>query len=524
MKYKRRDFLKTAGIAIGSIMSSSLLQAESAAMNERPNIIFIFSDDHATSAISSYGSKLIQTPNIDRLAKEGVLFENVFCGNSICGPSRATILTGLHSHAHGYRANAGPYHSSFNGDQQTFPKLMQKSGYQTALFGKWHLGDDPQGFNSWKVLPGQGQYYNPDFRTENGNIRINGHSTDIVTDLSLEWLDNCSNDKPFLLMCQYKAPHRNWLPSPEDYKKVARRTFPEPPNLLSGPKDLGEAEQITKMSIARHMAMVGDLQGPNNAQKEPAKVSHRYGPARMTPDQLSEFQKLYEKDNQKFIDNPPKGDDLVRWKYQRYMRNYLACVTGIDRNIGRLLKWLDKHPEQANNTIVVYSSDQGFFLGENGWYDKRWIFEESLKMPLIMRWPDHWKAGMKVSALVQNIDFAPTFLDLAQTKEEKPMHGKSLAGLITGEIEDDKFRDAIYYRYYEGLGQAHNVVNHYGIRTDRYKLVHIKQDQFDYWELFDLQNDSDEQKDLYNNPEYEDIKKMLHIKLKQLQEQYGDST
>ena len=508
----------------------------------RPNIIFIFSDDHAAHAISAYGSKINKTPHIDRLAEEGLLFRNNFCGNALCGPSRATILTGLHSHANGFMRNG----NVFDGDQTTFPKLLQKVGYQTAIIGKWHLSSDPQGFDHWMVLPGQGQYYNPDFILpdaggKNGRkrVRYEGHATNLTTKFSLEWLDARDPDKPFLLMCQHKAPHRNWMPAAEDLGLYQGETIPEPSSLFDDYTGRGPMAKSQEMSIAKHMFLHYDLIVPPADESklqgtDRAWLSQR---KRMNAEQLSTWDAAFDAENSAFLREDPAGRERVRWAYQRYIKNYLRCVNGVDRSVGELLAWLDARPEVKKNTVIIYSSDQGFYLGDHGWYDKRWMYEESLRMPLVMRWPEHFSAGDEVAELTQNIDFAPTFLDLAGVPVPATMHGKSMVPLLSrsggeapqaDEADDvaaaaSGWRDSIYYHYYESQA-VHMVPAMYGIRTSRFKLVRYYEPQWDTWEMFDLQLDPAEMKNIFEAPRYKAMRTYLTKMLEDLRAEYGDDT
>ena len=489
----------------------------------RPNIIFIFTDDHAPHAISAYGSKINKTPNIDRIAREGTLFRRSYCSNSICGPSRASILTGLHSHANGFMHNG----NNFDGTQQTFPQLLQKAGYQTALFGKWHLKSKPIGFDSWKVLPGQGDYYNPDFITPQGTVRIEGYCTDITTDMALNWLGKeRDQDQPFMLMCQHKAPHREWLPGPEELGLYRDKDIPEPATLFDDYAGRGPALARSEMSIEKHMYLYFDLMlDPNEEDREGLQGPDPWWARarnRMNPKQRAEWEAAFKKENEAFYKARPSmtREELVRWKYQRYIKNYLRCVAGVDRNVGRVLDWLDANPEIAENTMLIYSSDQGFYLGDHGWYDKRWMYEESFMMPLIVRWPGKIPAGKENRELVQNIDYAPTFLDLAGTSPEKPMHGTSLVPLLEG---DDQLpgRDALYYHYYESKA-IHRVAAHIGVATNRYKLIHFYEEDTNYFELFDLKKDPDELTSVYGKSEYAKVQRDLHQRLGELRQEFAD--
>ena len=484
-----------------------------AAANERPNIVFIFTDDHATQSIGAYGSKINKTPNIDRIADEGAVFLNSFCANSICGPSRACILTGKHSHKNGFKSNGA---GKFDGSQFTFPQVLQKNGYSTALFGKWHLGSNPTGFDNWEILPGQGSYYNPNMYTADNKTKYTGYCTDIVTDMSISWLEKRDKSKPFLLMCQHKAPHRSWSPNLKHLKNYAE-DVPEPDTLFDTWENRSETLAKNTMSIKNHFYWGWDMKiqmdvpfGPDWAKK---LKDGEYN--RMTPEQKKVWDAHYKPLNEQFIKDAPTGKDLIRWKYQRYIKNYLRCIDSVDENVGRILDYLDKN-DLTKNTIIIYSSDQGFYLGEHGWYDKRWMFEESLKMPFIVRWPGKIKPGTRYKQLIQNIDYAPTFLEVCgiKTPEGAEIQGKSFATLF--ENPDKKLRDAIYYHYYEKGG--HGVPLHEGVRDDRYKLINFYDN--DGLNLFDLEKDPKEMKDVSKNPEYQEILKQMKDKLSKLRENY----
>ena len=495
---------------LGSLLPL-LLAAPAAAQDAPPNIVFIFSDDHAAHAISAYGSTRNVTPSIDRLAREGMLFENCFCGNSICGPSRATVLTGLHSHANGFLTNG----DSFDGAQQTMPKLLQGAGYQTAMIGKWHLVSDPTGFDHWEVLIGQGPYYNPPMKSAAGTVKHEGYTTEVITDLALDWLaEGRDEDKPFLLMYQHKAPHRNWQPGPKQLARTEVPVFEEPATLFDDWANRNSGCQTQTMTIAGHMSRADlKLDAPRN----------------LTPDQLAAWNKWYDPLNQPGdvaflgsdgveIEGTLEGEAKVRWRYQRYMQDYMACIDSLDHEVGRVLDYLDE-AGLAENTIVVYSSDQGFYLGEHGWYDKRWMYEESLRMPLLVRWPGRVAAGSRDEHLVQNIDFAPTLLELAGVTEiPVPMHGVSIAPLLRG-AEPTQWRQSIYYHYYEFPG-AHSVPRHHGVRTQTHKL--IRYEELDEWELFDLVKDPDELRSVHGRPDYAAVQAGLEEELRRLQVHYAE--
>ena len=485
--------------------------------DERPNILFIFTDDHAIQAISAYGSVINRTPNIDRIAKEGMLFSNSFCTNSICAPSRAVILTGKHSHLNGVRDNR----TRFDSAQQTFPKLLQQAGYQTAMIGKWHLRTAPTGFDFWKVLPGQGHYYNPDFRTPEGRERIEGYVTDIVTDISLDWLKNQRDpNRPFLLMSQHKAPHRVWAPGPDHLDMYDEQEIPEPETLFDDYATRASGAKEQAMSIAEHMDLWYDLfvieDSANSQPRLKRTALHNY--QRMSPRQKAAWDAAFQTENEAFMQANLKGEALVRWKYQRYLKNYLRCIASVDDNIGRILDYLDASG-LAENTIVVYSSDQGFYLGEHGWFDKRWMYEESLHMPLIVRWPGVTTPGSVNTDLVQNLDYAETFLEAAGASIPADMQGKSLLPLLKGQTPAD-WRKSIYYEYFEFPG-PHSVPKHRGIRTDRFKLIHYH--ELDEWEFFDLKTDPHEMNNLAADPEHENGVMDFQLELGKLMSKYGVS-
>jgi arylsulfatase A-like enzyme len=463
----------------------------------RPNILFIMSDDHGAQAIGAYGSYRNRTPGIDRLAHEGMRFDNCFCTNAICAPSRAVILTGRHSHLNGQLTNRG----RFEGAQETFPKLLRRGGYQTALFGKWHLKSEPTGFDHWDVLKGQGPYYNP-LMIRNGERRkLTGYTTDIITDLSLEWLEGGRDpDRPFLMMCQHKAPHRNWQPGPDHLTLYDGETIPEPTTLFDDWSGRGTAAREQEMTIARHLT-------ENDLKLVP--------PRNLTPAQRARWDAAYGPKNAAFRSANLAGEALMRWKYQRYVKDYLRCVASVDDNVGRLLRFLDE-AGLAEDTLVVYTSDQGWYLGEHGWYDKRWMYEESLRMPFLVRWPGVVRAGSVNADLCQNLDFAETFLDAADVPIPGGMQGRSLVPLLAGRAVD--WRQAIYYHYYEHPAE-HNVQRHEGVRTRRYKLIHFY--RLGEWELYDLERDPDELSNVYGQEAYERVTEDLKAELRRLRQQYG---
>jgi len=490
---------------------------------KRPNIIYIMADDHAEQAISAYGhpiSMLAPTPNIDRIANEGVLFQNNFCTNSICGPSRAVVLTGKFSHINGFRMNG----DRFDGSQQTFPKLLQKNGYKTAIIGKWHLYGLPQGFDYWNILTDQGNYYNPDFITVNqeskkvDTTRIVGYATDIITENAIDYLNKVKDDdQPFMLMVHHKAPHRNWMPALRHINKYDSIQFPVPDTYFTKHEgSLGSKDQL--QTIYRDMYEGHDLK----MTKRKGSPELAWNPwttdfDRMTPEQRTIWDKAYQAKNDAFHDAHLSGKELAEWKVQRYLHEYLSTIAAVDESVGKILDYL-KANGLEENTIVVYTTDQGFYLGEKGWFDKRYMYEESLSMPLLMKYPGHFNAGSKIEALTQNIDFAETFLDYANVEIPNDMQGKSLRPLLENSIKDEDFRDAIYYHYYD-YPAFHMVKKHYGVRTKRYKLIHFY-DDIDTWELYDLEKDPKELHNQIENPEFIEIKAQLHKKLDSLETIY----
>lgn len=493
---------------------------------ERPNIVFIMSDDHAYQAISAYSDKLLQTPNIDRIAKEGMLFSNACVTNSICAPSRAVILTGKHSHLNGKIDNYFPFDTT----NITFPQLLQANGYQTAMFGKLHFGNNPKGFDEFKILPDQGHYYNPDFITKKeGKIKLMGYVTDLITDMTLNWLKKeRDKNKPFFLAYLHKAPHREWLPAERHYKEFIKRKFPEPETLFDNYEGRGRASKEQEMNLLAHMNWAGDSKiRPENMDKLGIKQSHNYDKAnynstvgRMNEAQRKEWDAVYDKMNAEFMQNYPNmsKEDLMRWRYQRYMQDYLGSIASVDEGVGQVLDFL-KENGLDKNTIVVYTSDQGFYLGEHGWFDKRFIFDESFKTPLLIKWPGVIQAGSRNSQMVQNLDFAQTFLEAAGIKPPSDMQGESLIPIFKGKGKN--FRDAAYYHYYE-YPSVHMVKRHYGIVTEKYKLIHFYYD-IDEWELYDRTNDKNEMKNVYHDPKYAKVRAELHKKLAKLRVKYKDS-
>ncbi|MDN5211051.1 sulfatase [Fulvivirgaceae bacterium BMA12] len=510
-------------VVVGLVLVSCQPAQEKAVQSKRPNIVFIMTDDHAYQAISAYGSNLINTPNIDRLAQEGMRFDKAFVTNSICSPSRAVILTGKHSHINGLRDNIQVFDSS----QQTLPKLMQAAGYETAMIGKWHLKSTPTGFDFWKVLPGQGHYYHPEFRTPGGVVKETGYVTDVITDIALEWLGTKRDqEKPFMLMYQHKAPHREWWPAQNHLSDIGRQTYPEPPSLFDDYQNRGAAAREAEMRISDHMGLTNDNKiKPKIVDSLGFKDflswysrAHLNDYNRMSDEEKANWEKVYGPINENFKNNTPQNDALTSWKYQRYMQDYLTSIRSVDENVGRLLQYLDS-TGLAENTLVVYTSDQGFYLGEHGWFDKRFMYEESFRTPLIVRWPGKVKAGSINNNLVQNLDFAETFLEAVGAEIPGDMQGKSLLPLLTE--TSSEWRKSIYYHYYEYPG-IHAVKRHYGVRTDRYKLIHFYHD-IDEWELYDLEKDPHEMNNVFEDDIYFEVRQDMTAELRKLQEQYQDS-
>ena len=505
------------------LMLCGLTTAALGAEADRPNILFIFSDDHAPQAIGAYGSKINNTPHLDRIANEGAIYRNSFCANSICGPSRACILTGKHSHVNGFLRNG----NKFDGTQTTFPKLMQDAGYQTTVIGKWHLSTDPMGFDHWEVLPGQGSYYNPHFiQMDRSRKQYEGYCTDIITDMALNWLkQDRAPDKPFMMMCQHKAPHRNWAPPPRHFSLFRNEDVPEPATLFDDYEGRSKLLKQNEMSIKDHffwahdMKFHGDVLFPKYFAGSTILKNGEY--ARMTDEQKAVWDAQYEPENQDFIRRMQNGElsdsQVISWKYQRYIKDYLRCIQAVDDGVGRLLSYLDE-TGLAKNTIVIYSSDQGFYLGEHGWYDKRWMFEESLKMPFLVRWPGVIEPGTDAPALIQNIDYGPTFLDIAGADVPDEMQGRSMVEVLrNGGEPTASWRDAIYYAYYENAS-VHNVPLHDGVRNDRYKLMFFPRTR--EWNLFDLREDPHELTSVHDDPQYAGVLEGMQKRYSDLREFY----
>ncbi len=467
----------------------------------RPNIVLIFSDDHAFQAVGAYGDprRLIETPNIDRLGTEGMRFDRCLVPNSICGPCRAVVLTGKYSHRNGFLHNG----NRFDGSQPTVAKMLQGAGYQTALFGKWHLGSDPQGFDTWEILPGQGDYYNPVLIRDGVRSKREGYVTDLITEGTVEWLRGRDRDRPFLLMMQHKAPHRNWQPALRHLGHDGDRRYPEPDTLFDDYRGRGRAEREQDMTIDKTLTEA-DL--------------NLVAPGRLTAAQREVWDAYYEPRNAVMRGAGLKGEEWIRWKYNRYMHDYLGCLKAVDESVGVLLNVLEEEG-LTENTLVMYTSDQGFYLGEHGWFDKRWIYEESVRSPLLVRWPGVVAAGSVNRDLVSPLDFAETWLDAAGLEVPEDMQGASLVPVLRGRTPGD-WRKSFYYHYYEYPG-PHDVRRHYGVITERYKLVHFYEPEMDYWELFDRLEDPRELRDAYADPAYARVRADLTREVRRLREELG---
>lgn len=508
--------LGLTGAAAAMPLSASA--SKKAAEEKKPmNIVYIMCDDHAFQAISAYDQRYMQTPNIDRIANEGVRFTNSFVANSLSGPSRACMLTGKHSHANGYTDNTT---GAFDGSQQTFPKLLQKAGYQTAMIGKWHLVSDPTGFDYWDILTGQGDYYNPRFIKNGTKLQRGGYATNIVTDLAINWMDSLRDDsKPFCLFIHHKAPHRTWMPDLCDLDLYDDVKYPLPANFYDKYEGRIPASK-QEMSIIEDMDLVYDLKMADKENEihtnTGLEASGRDMYNRMNREQKAAWDKHYDPIIKQFKEDKLTGNALAEWKYQQYMHDYMRVVHSIDRNVGRVLDYLKAH-DLLDNTLIVYTSDQGFYMGEHGWFDKRFMYEESFRTPLLARLPGGKRGD--VEQMVQNIDYGPTILDLAGVAVPSDMHGVSFLPLLKGE-KTNNWRQSLYYHFYEYPAE-HAVRRHYGVRTDRYKLIHFYND-IDCWELYDLKTDPAEMNNIFGKPGTERITKQLKKEMLKLQVQYDD--
>lgn len=507
--------LRNCVYVIGAL-TAGVAQTALAQQKKPMNILYIMSDDHSYQTISAYDNRFVHTPNIDWIANHGVRFTESFVANSLSGPSRACMLTGKHSHKNGFTDNT----RTFDGSQQTYPKLLQKAGYQTAIIGKWHLTSYPTGFDYWDILTGQGDYYNPDFILNGKKIRREGYVTNIIADLTIDWMENKRDkDKPFCVLMHNKAPHRVWSPDTCDLDLYNDVEYPLPENFYDDYAGRKAAAK-QKMNIMRDMDIVYDNK---MADKENEIHSNKdleaWGRAnynRMTPSQREQWDRHYDPIIKKFKQAGLTGKALAEWKYQRYMHDYMRVVASVDRNVGRVIDYLRKH-DLLDNTLIVYTSDQGFYMGEHGWFDKRFMYEESFRTPLLMYLPGGKHGDVK--EMVQNIDYAPTFLELAGVPVPKDIQGMSLLPLLQGKNVKN-WRKSLYYHYYEYPAE-HSVCRHYGIRTERYSLIHFYND-INTWELYDIKKDPESMHNLYGKPGTEKLTRKLKKQLLDLQKMYDD--
>jgi arylsulfatase A-like enzyme len=517
---KRRQFLEMSGLTGASFLASRFLPKASQA--KRPNILFMMSDDHGYQAISCYDGRLNQTPNIDRIARGGIRFTRSFCTNSLCAPARAVLLTGKYSHLNGVIDNS----TSFDGSQVTFPKLLQKTGYRTAMFGKWHLQSNPTGFDYWNILPGQGDYYNPDMIEMGVQRKRQGYVTDLITDDCLAWLEERGRDHPFCVLLHHKAPHRNWLPDLRHIQMYEGETKPLPETFYDDYSTRSDAARKQEMRVADNLMLAYDLKlapdtPPGHDTPEQAALRKEWegNLTRMTTEERGAFEAAYRADNEAFRKANPQGRALAEWKYERYIKDYLRVIADVDDNVGRVLDFLDR-TGLAEDTVVVYTSDQGFYLGEHGWFDKRFMYEESLRMPLLVRYPREINPRVDESDMVMNLDFAPTFLDYAGVEPPAEMQGRSLRPVLRGRPPAN-WRRSVYYHYFE-YPAVHMVRRHYGVRNDRYKLIHFYYD-IDAWELYDLKKDPHELHNVYGDSAYAGVSKEMKTELERLRRLYGDT-
>ncbi len=490
---------------------------------QRPNIIYIMSDDHDARAISAYNKAFINTPNIDRIAKEGMLFNNAFVGNSICGPSRATLLTGQHSHKNGMRDNR----TRFDSSKMTMLKLLQQAGYQTAVIGKWHLHSYPKGFDYWKIVPGQGQYFEPTLISMKGDTtRYRGYGTEVITDEALQWLkEKRDTAKPFTLLLHHKAPHRYFFPPLRYIEQWHTKTFPEPASLYEDTTGHGSAWALQTMSIKDDMKLSSDLKvDPKYLMDIPwlkpdsSEIAYYNAIMNRIPAKDRErIKEIYRERGELIQKLRPQGKELLKYKYQWYMQDYLACIASVDDNVGRVLDYLDQSGLAAS-TLVIYTSDQGFYMGQNGWFDKRFMYDVSMRTPLMARWPGHIKPGTKTDAMVQNIDHASTFLDVAGLPVPSWMQGLSLKPVFHS-AKTKLPRNSLYYHFYEYKAD-HTVLPHLGVRNERYKLIYFY--TVSEWQLFDLQKDPAELKNLIADKNYLSILTDMKKELLRLRDVYDD--
>lgn len=549
--------------ALSCIAATAQAQQKAAAATQRPNIVYIMCDDHAFQCISAYGSpisKLAPTPNIDRIAERGMRFDRAFVENSLSTPSRACLMTGLYSNQNGQRQLG----EGIDTTRTFFTEQLQQAGYQTAVVGKWHMGCDPKGFDYYHIYNDQGQYYNPQYRgtdTDGKYIVEEGYSTDLTTDHALSFIEHRDTNKPFCLLLHHKAPHRNWLANTKYFGMYDNVTFPMPETFYDDYETRGSAVRTQKMSVTKDMRWEQDFKVPEmldtaNADSWDSYLSLMNEVNRMNPEQRIAWGKYYFPRNRRLLEARLTGKELDEWKYQNYIRDYMSVIKSVDESVGRVLDYLDSHG-LTDNTIIVYTSDQGFYMGEHGWFDKRFMYEESLRTPLLIAYPGHIQPGTVCNKLVQNIDYAPTFLDLAGISKPKELPGRSLTPLFKAGDKVKGWRNSIYYHYYD-YPTYHMVRKHDGVRTDRYKLIHfygeggldaVKENKYqrqpgtrehgcmtyltslgyfepkdsavNYNELYDLQADPHELNNLYGKPGYEKITKQLQKQLNDYRKSIG---
>jgi len=503
---------------IAGVAALASCQEKPAEDNRPLNTVYIMTDDHTRQMMSVYDDRHIETPNLDRIAENGVLFRNAYVANSISGPSRACLLTGKHSHKNGKKDN----HTRFDGNQQTVQQLLQAHGYQTAMIGKWHLDSEPTHFDHWEILPGQGSYYNPDFIVPEGRTHYQGYVTNIITDLSTEWLETGRNkETPFALFVHHKVAHRNWMSDTTHLALYEDKTFELPANFYDDYEGRVAAGQQEMQIASNHdMDLVNDLKMIHPEVETRLSNAYIYGEyARLDSAQKAAWDAHYQPIIDEFYEAGLEGNELAEWKYQRYMRDYAKTVQSLDENVGRLLDYLEAN-DLLDNTVIFYTSDQGFYMGEHGWFDKRFMYEESFSTPLAIQLPERFKKRGDIHALVQNIDFAPTMLELVGAEIPEDIQGVSLVPLLTSKEAPSDWRQSLYYHYYEYPAE-HAVKRHYGVKTHRYKLIHFY-DDIDEWELFDLETDPMEMQNLYGKEGYEEITDELKRELRRLQEHYDD--
>ena len=509
----------TAFVAAGnSVNAATASDCKASDADERLNIVYIMTDDHTSQAMSCYDKRYINTPNLDRIAEHGVRFTNSFVANSLSGPSRACMLTGKHSHKNGFTDNTT---CVFDASQPTFPRYLKEAGYETALFGKWHLESLPQGFSRWAIVPGQGDYYNPRFIEMTGDTIVHhGYLTHLITDRSIDWLENeRDREKPFCLLIHHKAIHRNWMADTADPELFEDKQFALPDNFYddyAGRRAAGEQEM--SIGSAHDMDIIYDLKMYRPEEESRLKSTYEAFVSHMDPEQKARWDEFYNPIIEQFYNDKLTGRELAEWKFQRYMRDYLKVVKSLDDNVGRVLDYLEKN-DLLKNTLVVYTSDQGFYMGEHGWFDKRFMYEESFRTPLVMMLPEGFDRRGDIGEMVQNIDYAPTFLEIAGLDVPSDIQGVSLMPLLCGEHPSD-WRETLYYHFYEYPAE-HMVKRHYGVRDGRYKLIHFYND-LDQWELYDLESDPSEMNNIFGKPGTEAVTRSMMRKLRQAQEQYDD--